>query len=193
MAKAGERTSQTSASGSGGGGAQSRAEGSAAGLEEALQPFREASQRFMQATIAAQESVVKETLDAQLALQEAARQIEREAYDAVLEATKRYQDRVLEQSGGGLDEMFFARAQAQLQYESDVRDIYTNVQTKLVELAQRSTPPQGQGLMQSLADRHQDAYHQYISDLQAALSSSGNLDPQLLRVIAAGILSSLGA
>ena len=176
-----------------GAGDQARAEGGA-GLEEAIRPFREASQRFMQATIAAQESVVKETLDAYLALQESARQIEREAYDAVMEATKRYQDRVLEQSGGALEEMFFARAQAQLQYESDVRDTYATAQAKLVDLAaQGNTPPQGETVLRTVTERQQDAYRQYISDLQEALSGSGALDPQVMRVIASGILCSLGA
>lgn len=159
--------------------------------QDAVKPFQDASLKYIQAAIAAQESVVKESLQAYLEFQQTARKLEQEAYDAVMEATRKHLDRISQPPSGGPEQSYFAQAQSQFEYENDVRQAYMNAQTRLQEVAQQSSGPDSGQLMQRFTSTSQDAYQQYLADLRQAWANVASLDPQTVKAIASNILYTL--
>lgn len=167
---------------------------STANVEDVLRPFQEASSRFLQANLAAQESVVRQHAQAWLDYQDRVRQVEQEAYRAVTEATRGYLNQLGQQASGGIEQMYAARAQAQLEYENEIRRIYTDAQAKLTDVARRAGDESGGGdAARQLASQQQDAYRAYLSDLQQAWADTKTLDPQTMNAVASHILSTMSA
>ncbi|PYP86888.1 MAG: hypothetical protein DMF61_11840 [Blastocatellia bacterium AA13] len=162
------------------------------GPEDVLKPFQDASAKFAQAHLAAQESAVKKQAHTWLDLQDKIRKIEQDAYNAVTEATRKHLSNLGEQTGGSLEDAFAARAQAQIEYEKQVRQIYADTEAKLRELADKSAnEQQGSDPVTHFTNRRQDAYQAYLADLQQAWSNTKNLDPQTVNAIASNILSTI--
>jgi hypothetical protein len=160
------------------------------GAQEAVRPFQEASVKYLQATMAAQEDAAREAIESQVELQRAARHLEQEAFDALAEATKRHLERMSQQPAGGPEEMYFARLRSQLEYEQDLIQVYADAQARLSELSQRASSPGSEDVTQRFASRRQEAYQQYLSDLQEAWAST-SVDPATMKAIASHILCTL--
>lgn len=161
--------------------------------EEAVRPFYDASRKYLEAIVSAQEAAVKDALQAHLEVQQAARQIDQEAYDAVTEATKDHFDRMSEQAEGGVEQTYLARAQSQFEYESEVRRVYADAQAKLSDTVQAAARPEERDLGKRFTALQENAYEEYVADLQRAWSSSSALDPEAMTAIAANILCTLQA
>ena len=161
--------------------------------EEAVKPFFEASRKYLQAIVSAQEAAMKDALQAHLEFQQATRQIDQDAYDAVMEATRNHLDRMSEQSEGGVEQTYLARAQSQFEYESEVRRVYADAQAKLSDTVQAAARPEERDLGKQFTSLQEDAYREYVADLQRAWSSSSALDPEAMKAIAANIACTLQA
>jgi hypothetical protein len=159
-------------------------------IEDVAKPFHDASMKFLQSIIAAQQTSMNESLQAYLDFQQAVRRAEQEAYDAVVEATRKHMNRMSEQAGTP-EEMFSSRMQSQINYESELRQIYANAQSQVQELAQNSFGPNSGEVVKRFAALRQDAYQQYLTDLQRAWSDTTSLDPQAIKAIASNILCTL--
>lgn len=171
---------------------QGQAQGQAANPEDVLRPFQDASNKFLQAHLAAHETAIKQQAHTWLDLQDKVRQIEQDTYNAVMEATRKHVSRLGQQSGA-FDEMMATRAQAQAEYEKDVRQAYTDAQSKLKDLAEKTAnEQQGNDPVKTFTNQRQDAYQAYLADLQQAWSSARNLDPLTVNAIASSILSTIG-
>lgn len=162
------------------------------GNNEALRPFLEASNRFLQAQQAAAESTATEQARAWLDHQDAVRQIEQEAQKAFSAAARKYLDQVAQPTGTGStpEQLYTARAEAQAAYENEVRRIYTDAQQKVADLQKQSEGGGGGGgkLFQQAVDQRQNAYQTYLSELQQAWANTKSLDPQTINAIASHIL-----
>jgi hypothetical protein len=156
--------------------------------EEGLKPFQDASIKFLQANFSAQESLIKQRAQFGLDLQDEARKVEQEAYDAVMEATKKHVNNLGRQAAGGLAEMYYARAQSQLDYEKEVRQVYIDTQARMSALARRALGEDGGDAIKQFAGRQQDAYQAYLADLQQAWDKTESLDPRTVNAIASNIL-----
>jgi len=161
--------------------------------EEAVKPFYDASRKYLEAIVSAQEAAVKDALQAHLEFQQAARQIDQEAYDGVMEATKDHLDRMSEQTEGGVEQTYLARAQSQFEYESEVRRVYADAQAKLSDTVQSAARPEERDLGKRFTALQENAYEEYVADLQRAWSSGSALDPEAMKAIAANILCTLQA
>jgi 4-hydroxy-3-methylbut-2-enyl diphosphate reductase IspH len=159
--------------------------------EETLRPFQEASRRFLQASFAAQQSAIKQHSEAYLDFQNQVREVEREAYRAVIEATQKHVERIGQQATGSMEEMYYARAQSQLDYEKEVRQVYIDTQTKLRAIAERAFGENSEDASKQLADQRQEAYQAYLSELRLAWSNTTTLDPHTMNAIASHILSTI--
>ncbi len=161
--------------------------------EEVLKPFQEASIKFLQANFAAQEAIVKQNAQASLELQEEARKIEQAAYDVVAEATKKHAESMGQESKGSPEEIYAARAQAQLDYEKEVSQVYIDTQAKLAAIAQKAFGDNGENVAKQITSEQQGLYEVYLRDLQKAWSETKNLEPQLIGAIATDILFTINA
>lgn len=155
--------------------------------EEVLKPFHEASMKFVQANLSANESTMKQCLD----FQQKVRKIEQETYDAVIEVTKRHLGKIGQQTAGSMEEWFAARMQLQLDYEKEVRQLYADSQTKLNDIAQKANSEDCPEAVKQLTNQRQDAYQAFLGDLQRAWSNITTLDPQSMRAITSHILGTL--
>lgn len=169
------------------------AKSSATSPEEVLRPFQEASIKFLQANVAAQEAIVKQNAQASFELQEEARKIEQAAYDVVAEATKKHAENMGQQGKGTPEEIYAARAQAQLDYEKEVSQVYIDTQTKLTAVAQKAFGEGGENIVKQFTSEQQGLYEVYLRDLQKAWSDTKNLEPQLISAIATDILFTINA
>jgi len=166
----------------------------AATLDDVLKPFQEASTKLLQANLAAQESAFKQRAKAELDYQDEVRNVEQEAYRALTAATRKQLDQLGQGTGSSPEQQFAARAQAQLDYEDEVRRVYADAQTKLTAAAQKACDANASGdAVQQLTNQRQDAYKNYLSDLQQAWSGTKALDPQTVNVIATHIMSTMSA
>jgi len=164
------------------------------GSDDPVKPFRDASMKFLQATMSVQQMTMKDSLQAYLDFQQTVRQLQQEAYDAVAEATRKHMARMSEQPPSGkVEEMYSSRLEAQANYENEVRQAYSNAQSKLQENAQKLFGPDGGDAMKKLMSARQEAYQQYLGDLQQAWSGINNLDPQTIKAIASNIICTLNA
>jgi hypothetical protein len=158
--------------------------------KDPAKPFQDASTKFLQATISAQQAAIRDSVQASLDFQQKVRKVEQEAYDAVLEATRKYLTRMSEMSTGNVEETYSSRLQSQMNYETEVRQIYADAQLKLQEMVKKSAPESGDAMKQ-FSSLRLDAYQQYLSDLQRAWSETTNLDPQAMKTIASSIFCTL--
>lgn len=162
-------------------------------VEDVLRPFQEASSRFLQASLAAHESVIRQQAQAWLDLQDEVRRVEQEAYRAATEATRKHLDQ-LGQQPESLEQMYSARMQAQFEYENEIRRVYADAQAKLVDVARKAQDQTtGGDTARKLGNQQQDAYRTYMSDLQQAWSGTKSLDPQTVNAIASHILSTMNS
>jgi hypothetical protein len=165
-----------------------------ASLEDALRPFQEAAAKFLQASFAAQQAVMKQRMHAWLDLQDEVRKTEHEAYQAAMAATRKHVDAMAQPPAGSPEEVNAARAQAQLEYEKEIRQLHADTQAKLTALAQRASGEGGAGAPAGQPfTQQQDAYQAYLADLQQAWASTKALDPQAMNAIAANILFTINA
>jgi hypothetical protein len=156
--------------------------------EEILKPFQEASVKFLQANFAAQEAIVKQNAQASFELQEEARKIEQAAYDSVAEATKKHAESMGQETKGSPEEIYAARAQAQLDYEKEVSQVYIDTQAKLTGIAQKAFGDSGEEVAKQFTNEQQGLYQVYLRDLQQAWAETKDLDPQIINAIATDIL-----
>jgi BMFP domain-containing protein YqiC len=159
-------------------------------IEEALRPFQEAANKFIQAQLAAQEAAMKDCAQAWLDHQDAVRQIEQDAQRQLSEVTRKSLEQLGQQGPSGVEQMFTARMQAQADYENEVRRIYSDAESKLASLHQKLAEESagGERLLRKATDQRQDAYQTYLSDLQQAWANTKSLDPQTITSIASHIL-----
>jgi hypothetical protein len=166
-------------------------ESASVNTEEVLKPFHDASVKFLEANFSAQESAMKHCVQAYLDFQNEVRKLEQQAYDAVMEATKKHVDRMGQRPAAGMEEMYSARVLSQMEYENEVRRVYMEGQAKLTEIAQKASRENGGEATKQFANQRQDAYQTYWADLQRAWSSTKALDPQTMKAIASDILCTL--
>jgi hypothetical protein len=164
-------------------------------IEDVLRPFQEASDRFLQAHLAAQESAIRQRVQAWLDYQDEVRNVEQETYRAVMAATRKQLDQFGQQATGNVEQVYSTRARSQFEYDNEVRRVYAEAQAKLADLTRQAGGESGGGggEAQKLAGQRQDSYQTYLSDLQQAWSSTKALDPQTINVIASHILSTMNA
>jgi len=155
---------------------------------EALKPFHDASAKFLQANFAAHEAAMKQRMQAWLEFQEEARKVGDEAQTAVMDATRKYMDKVGQPGTGTQEEQYSARAQSHLDYEKEIRQAYIDNRTKVTGIAQKAFGQSADDMMKQLANQRQDAYQAYLADLQRAWSSTTTVDPQTIAAIASNIL-----
>src|SRR5579884_1135557 len=170
-----------------GGGAGNTPPAQGAGAEEAVRPFQEAALKYVQAAMTARDSIVKESLQAELSRHVAARRIEQEAYEGLVEATKQHMEKMTSPPGGDAQETYAARAQSHLEYEQGIREIYSNAYAKLAELGQNAQGPNSEDLAGKFSSLRQSAYEAYVADLQNAWSGLAAADPQTVKAIASHI------
>jgi hypothetical protein len=156
---------------------------------DAVKPFQDASIKYMQAAMAAHQNAWKDSVQAQLAILQTVQKIQREAYDAVVEATRQHMRRMSEQPSASAEETYRTRIQAQINYENEVRQVYTNSQQRIQETLKMFGAEGGGDF--GLTSQKQDVYRQYLSDLQQAWSGMKDLDPQTIKTIATSILYTL--
>ncbi|HEX8737854.1 MAG TPA: hypothetical protein VF721_21160 [Pyrinomonadaceae bacterium] len=168
-------------------------ESSNATTEEVLRPFQEASEKFLQANLSAHENAVKQFAQTYLDTQQEIAEVQQEAYQAILKITKKYVDSAGQQKSDNPQEAFFGQAQEQFEYEKAVRQIYIDTDAKLQAIAQKVSGDENEGLPRKLAGQRQDAYQQYLSDLQKAWSGAKNLSPEAINAIASNILSTISS
>ncbi len=164
-----------------------------ANTDETLRPFHDASAKFFQASMAARDAVFKQRAQAYLDVQDKVREVEQEAQRALAEATRKHVDQIGQQGAGSLEEQHTARAQAQVDYEKDVRQIYADTQAKLKDVAGASAAADGGDAIGQLLRQRQDAYQTYLIDLQQAWSGAKSLDPQTVHAIASSILLTINS
>ena len=172
--------------------------------EEILKPFHEAGQKFLQANAAAQEAAVQQSTKATLDFQDAVRKLEQKTYDAVTDLTRKHAETVSKLAGGGGggggsagtpaegsdEDPSLAYAQAQLDYEKALRQIYGDAQGDFAVLAQKAFGEDAKGgsPVKTFNDQRQNAYQSYLSDLSKAWSGVKQYDPQTVSAIATHIL-----
>lgn len=159
---------------------------------DAIKPFHDASIKFLQAATAAHQTAIKDRVQVQLNFLQEGQKIEKEAYDAVLEATRKYMSRVSEPPSANAEETCRTRIQEQINYENDVRQAYSIAQQRVQDTASKVFgTEEGGDFVKQLTSQRQNAYRQYLSDLQQAWSGTKDLDPQTVKTISASILHTL--
>lgn len=185
MAAQGKNPDQASGS------AQTDATQGGAQTDEALKPFQDASTKLLQAQAAAQQDAFKQYAQTWLDFQGKIRDTEQAANSAVLAATKKHVDRIAQPVKGSPEEVYAAQAQAQIDYETEVRKIYADAEAKVQALVQQTSSDGGDGggdAAKKLADQQQGAYQAYVADVQQAWSKTKAVDPQTVAAIASHIL-----
>jgi hypothetical protein len=161
---------------------------SSVSVEDVLKPFQDASAKFLQAKIASHEAAAKQHAQACIDVQDRIREVEQEAYRAVMEATKKHVEQMGQQPAASVEEMYFARARAQLDFEREVRQVHIDAQSKLATIAQKAMAEDAGGVVKGYTDQRQDAYQTYLADLQQAWSATKSLDPHTMSSIASNMM-----
>ena len=156
--------------------------------EEVLKPFQDASTKLLQAHAAAQQDAVKQYTQTWLDLQGKIRDAEQAAQSAVLAATKKHVDRLAQPVTGSPEEAYAAQAQAQIDYETEIRQIYADTEAKVQSIVQQAASDGGGDAAKKLADQQQSANQAYVADLQQAWSKTKSVDPQSVYAIASHIM-----
>ena len=160
--------------------------------EEAVKPFRDASIKFLQAAMEARQNAAKDSTRAHLDFQKTVQEAEKEAYDAVVEATRKQMSRLNEQPSSSAEETYRIRIEAQINYEKEVRQAYANAQQRVQETTLKLFGAEGGGdFVKRLTSQRQEAYRQYLVDLQQAWSGMKDLNQQTIKTIATNILYTL--
>lgn len=159
--------------------------------EEALRPFQDAAAKFLQAIVSAQQSATKQRTQAYLDFYDNLRKVEQEAYQTVMDATKKHVEKLGQQTTNSPEEVYTAGAQSQFDYEKQVRQVSIDTQAKLKDLVQKSFGEDGGDPTKQFADERQKAYQTYLADLQQAWANTKALDPQTIKAIASNILFTL--
>jgi len=163
-------------------------------LEDVVRPFQEASERFLQATLAANESAFKQCLSAWLDRNDEARQVEQELYSAVTAATRKHADQLGAPGNGSLADLYSARADKQAEYDKELKNLVADAEDKLSGIARKaSKQSETTDAAKQRADQLQEAYRTYMSDLQKAWSGTTDLDPQTINAIASHILCTINS
>lgn len=160
----------------------------AVNVEEILKPFQDASAKFLQAKIASHEAAAKQRAQACIDLQNRVREVEQEVYRAVMDATKKQVEQIGQQQAGSVEEIYFARARAQIDFEREVRQVYIEAHAKLAAIGQKAMAEDAGGTVKGFTDQRQDAYQTYLTDLQQAWSTTKSLDPQTMGAIASNMM-----
>jgi hypothetical protein len=171
----------------------SAASTSAASSEDVLRPFQEASAKYLQAKCAAQEAAIKQRAQACFDLQDRIREVEQEAYRAIMEATRKHTQKLGQSSAADPPGTQAARAQSQLDYENEVRQVYMDSHVKLAGIAHKVSSEDAGEAIKNYADQQQNAYQSYLADLQQAWSATKSLDPQSMSAIAYNIMFTMHA
>lgn len=161
--------------------------------EEVLRPFQDASAKYLQAKVAAQEAVVKQRAQACLDLRDRIHEVEQEAYRALMEATRKHVEKIGQQSTANIPERYFAHAQSQADYEQEIRQVYIDSYAKLATIAQNAFGEDASEAIKSFTDQQQGAYQSYLTDLQQAWSATKSLDPRTMSAIASNIMCTMQA
>jgi len=162
--------------------------------DEVLKPFQDASEKFLQATVSAHENAMKQYAQTYLDSQEEVQKVQQEGYQAVLEITKKYLDKAGQQKkASSPEEDYFGQAQAQLDYEKEVRQVYADTDAKLQAIARKIAGDETEELTRRLTTQREDAYQAYLSDLQKAWSGANDLNPEAVNAIASNILTTINA
>jgi hypothetical protein len=93
-----------------------------------------------------------------------------------------------QQPAASVEEMYFARARAQLDFEKEVRQVHIDAHAKLAAIAQKAMAEDAGGVVKGLTDQRQDAYQTYLADLQQAWSTTKTLDPHTIGAIASNMM-----
>jgi hypothetical protein len=161
-------------------------------IEDVLRPFQDAAMRFVQANVSARDAAMRESAQACLDLQDQVRRVEQDAQGAFIEGTRKYLDRLAQQTTGSPEEMYSARLQAQSDYEKELQQIAVDRDAKLRAAMQSASEQAGNAdPVKKIADRRQEAYQTYVTDLQKAWSSVPTADPQTVNTIATHILTTI--
>lgn len=153
---------------------------------EALQPFQEASAKFLKARQAAQDEAALQQMQACLDLRQKAWEVEREAYSSMFAAAKAHVDSLGASKGEG--DPALAAARSQLEFEIKARQVDFDVRQKLQSLAESSSTEKSAEVARQYTTRQQEAYQAYLADLQQAWSGVKGLDPQSTSAIATHIM-----
>lgn len=165
-----------------------------AGLEEALSPFYAVAAKFVQANLLARETAARQRVQACLDLQDEVRSVEQDASRAAAQAMRKQLENLGQQAGGSVEQMFAARAGAQVDFERELRQIAMDTQAKLTTISQRAfSTASAANLAQQDSTARQEAFRTYLSDLQQAWASTRSLDPQTMTGIASSILLTMSA
>jgi hypothetical protein len=160
--------------------------------DDVVRPFQEASNRFLQAAVAAHESAVKQAAHAWLDRNDEARQAEQELFSAVTAATRKYVDQLGQQGDASLADVSSARAEAQAEYDKELKHLAADAEAKLSAIARKACDGSGTNdAAQQRTNQLQQAYQAYMSDLQQAWSGTKALDPQTINAIASHILTTI--
>ncbi len=164
---------------------------SSVGTEEALKPFQEAGRKLAEATSSSQETAIRRWGQMHFDLQDAVRQLEQDAHNAVAELNKKFFKAMGQEPTGDVEDAFSSRAKLQLEYESEVRQVYVETQEKLAAISQKISNENAEDVFKQFADQRQEAYREYLGDLQQAWSGTTSPDPQTMSAISLSILSSI--
>ena len=164
------------------------------GSDDFVKPFQDASMKFLQAATSAYEGIVKDSMQAYSEFQQTARKLQQDTYEAVTEATRKHMSGLSEQPAGGKPEdVYSSRLQAQRSHENELRQTYTNAQSSLQDLMQKYFGAGNEDLLKKYISQRQEAYQQYMGDLQQAWSGASKLDPQTVKAIASSIVWTLNS
>jgi hypothetical protein len=155
-------------------------------VTEVLQPFQEASAKFLKARRAAQEAALQQQVQACLDLRQRVWEVEQEAYRAMFAAAKAHVSKLGASSGD--EEQGLAVAQSHLEYEIKARQVDFDTRLKLKSLTEESLTEKSADVAQQFTTRQQEAYQAYLADLQKAWSTAKGLDPQSTSAIASHIM-----
>jgi hypothetical protein len=136
---------------------------------------------------------MKQQTQTGLDLHQKVRDVEQEAYRAMMEAAKRHIDRLGQQPQASTQEFYLAHAQSQFDYEREVWRAYMDAQAKLRAIAAERLfgEQNGAAVTQQFTNQQQDAYQAYLADLQQAWSGTKTLDPQIMSAIASNIMCAM--
>jgi hypothetical protein len=158
---------------------------------DSVKPFRDASTRFVQAKISAQQTVVRDRMLAHLDFQEAVRKVEQDSHNALLEAVRKHMKRISEPASDNVEEIYMSRMQSHMEYENEVRQVYADAQSRLQDITQRSFGPSSDDIINRFTTLQQAAYQKYLTELQQAWSGTTELDPQAVKAVATNMLCAL--
>jgi hypothetical protein len=149
--------------------------------------------KFLQANQSVVEGAMRQCAQAWLDFQDEVRKAEHDAHQAAVAAARKHIN-AMAQPGANPEEIYSTRARAQFDYEKEIRQIYSDTQTKLTAVAQKTFGEGGtQNVVKDVSSQRQDAYQAYLADLRQAWSGMKTLDPHTINAIASSILFTISA